>query len=391
MTRDIGRGLLTVNMSAGNMSVLTPLCRSRGLLVLSVATVVLSHPASAQARRGVQDTLNSVDRIVARELERQGLPGLQVAVGANGRVVYSHAVGKADVENGVPLTPASLIRTGSIAKSISAVAAMMLVEAGRLDLDAPVQRYCNAFPTKPWPITTRELLSHTSGIRHYRGTEPDNTTHYARMADGFAIFANDSLLFQPGSHFSYSTYGYTVVGCVIEGASGQSFYDYVREHVLIAAGMTHTVVDDIFAILPHRAHGYHGHRDSVANAGLMDGSYKIPGGGLVSTADDLVRFGMALMSGKLLKRETLDLMWTPTRVPVLDGGQPSTYGLGFEIVIVDGQKVVSHSGGQQGTTTHLVMIPGRSFAVATMANDDQAAPWDVSNAILDFYRMPRQR
>ena len=268
---------------------------------------------------------------------------------------------------------------------------MTLVEAGKAGLDKPVQTYCSAFPTKLWPITTRQLLSHTSGIRHYRGDEANNTTHYARASDGFAIFAKDSLLFQPGTHFSYSTYGYSVVGCVIEGASGQPYYDYVREHVLIPAGMTHTVVDNIFTLVPHRARGYHGQGDSLANAGLMDGSYKIPGGGLVSTSEDLVHFAMALMSGTLLEWETLKQMWTPTGVPQLDGGKPSTYGLGFEIVAVGGQKVVSHSGGQQGTATNLVFIPGKGFAAATMANDDQAAPWDVNSAIMDFYRMPRPR
>lgn len=364
---------------------------SSKLLALSLATAFGACTVSAQSNRPVQDTLKSVDRIVARELERQGLPGLQVAIGSNGRVVYSHAVGKADVENDVALTPASLIRTGSIAKSISAVAAMTLVEAGKLDLDAPVQTYCKDFPTKPWPVTTRQLLSHTSGIRHYRGTETENTNHYMNMADGFAIFAKDSLLFQPGTHFSYTTYGYTVVGCVIEGASGHSYWDYVHAHVLVPAGMTHTIVDNIFTIVPHRARGYHAHGDSLTNAGLMDGSYKIPGGGLVSTSEDLVHFGMALMSGKLLKQQTLEQMWTPTGVPQLDGGKPSIYGLGFEVVTVDGQKIISHSGGQQGTTTQLVMVPGKSFAVATMANDDQAGPWDVNNAILDFYKMPRQR
>ncbi|HEY2856319.1 MAG TPA: serine hydrolase domain-containing protein [Gemmatimonadaceae bacterium] len=367
---------------------MSPATHLLGLPGICFAAVFASHPAVAQTSRPIQDTLN---RIVAHELGRQGLPGLQVAVGENGRIVYSHAVGKADVENGVAMTSASLIRTGSIAKSISAVAAMTLVEAGKLDLDVPVQTYCKEFPTKPWPITTREVLSHTSGIRHYRGTEADNTNHYAKMSDGFAIFANDSLLFQPGTHYSYSTYGYTVVGCVIEGASGRNFYDYVHEHVLIPARMTHTVVDNIFTIVPHRARGYHGHGDSVANAGLMDGSYKIPGGGLVSTAEDLVRFGMALMSGKLLKPKTLEQMWTPTGVPQLEGGKPSNYGLGFGIEVVDGQKVISHSGGQQGTTTQLVMVPAKSFAAAAMANDDQAAPWDVTNAIMDFYRMQRQR
>ena len=365
--------------------------RTRALLGTLLIAGVGSHAASAQPSRASAEMAKSLDQIVARELQRQGIPGLQVAVGSNGRIVYSRAMGKADVENDVALTPASLIRTGSIAKSISAVAAMTLVEAGRLNLDAPIQTYCKEFPTKPWPITTRELLSHTSGIRHYRGNEADNTNHYAKMSDGFAIFANDSLLFEPGTHFSYTTYGYTVVGCVIEGASGQPYYDYVREHVLIPAGMMHTLVDNIFTIVPHRARGYHGHRDSTTNAGLMDGSYKLPGGGLVSTAEDLVRFGMALMSGKLLKPATLELMWTPSGAPQLDGGRPSTYGLGFDVATVDGQKVVSHSGGQQGTTTDLVMVPGKSFAAATMANDDQADPTLVNRLILDAYRMPRPR
>ena len=369
----------------------TPIRLSYQTFAVVCAAAIATSVARAQSSRAVQDTFNFIDRIAASELQKQGVPGFTVAVGTNGRVVYSRGFGKADLENNVPMMAEALIRTGSIAKSISAVAAMTLVEAGQLDLDAPIQKYCKEFPTKPWPITTRQLLSHTAGIRHYRGTEPDNTAHYARMSDGFSIFANDSLLFQPGTHFSYSTYGYTVVGCVIEGASGRSYYDYVHEHVLIPAGMTHTVVDKLATIIPHRVRGYHGKESNITNAGLMDGSYKIPGGGLVSTSEDLVRFGLALMSGKILKPRTLEDMWTPTRVPMLQNGQPSTYGLGFAIVTIDGQKYVSHSGGQQGTTTELVLIPGRSFAVATMVNDDQASPFDVNRAILDLYRMSRPR
>src|SRR4029079_17081865 len=104
-------------------------------------------------------------------------------------------------------------RTVCIAKPISEVAAMTLVEAVKLDLDAPIQKYCPAFPQKQWTISTRQLLSHTSGIRHYKEDEIGSTKHYEKMSDGFAIFANDPLLFQPGTKYSYSTYGYTVVGC----------------------------------------------------------------------------------------------------------------------------------------------------------------------------------
>src|SRR5207248_3395957 len=236
---------------------------------------------------------------------------------------------------------------------------------------------CPALPQKQWTVTTRELLAHTSGIRHYKDDEIESTKHYISMSDGFTIFASDPLLFEPGTKFSYSTYGYTVVGCVIEGASGGKFFDYVREHVLAPAGMTHTFVDEESAIVPHRAHGYQVKEGKVLNAGLLDSSYKIPGGGLVSTAEDIVRFDSALFDGKILKPETLAAMWTATSRPQLGNGKPSTYGIGFGVLTVDGQKLVAHSGGQQGTSTDMEFIPGKRFAVAVFANDENAQPSEV--------------
>jgi CubicO group peptidase (beta-lactamase class C family) len=206
------------------------------------------------------------------------------------------------------------------------------------------------------------------------------------MSDGFAIFANDPLLFPPGSAFSYSTYGYTVVGCVIEGASGEKFEDYVAAHVLKPAGMTHTVIDDLFEIVPHRARGYQKVDGKVKNAGLMDSSYKIPGGGFVSTAEDLVQFARALMDGKIVKPATLAAMWTPAKVT---GPKPSNYGLGFGILTINGEKYVAHSGGQQGTSTQLVIIPGKHFAAAAMANLEESNPNAIVRAILELYQMPK--
>jgi serine beta-lactamase-like protein LACTB len=205
------------------------------------------------------------------------------------------------------------------------------------------------------------------------------------MADGFAIFASDPLLFKPGTGYSYSTYGYTVVGCVIEGASGQRFESYVAEHVLKPAGMTHTFVDDVVAIVPHRARGYQVINGQVKNAGLMDSSYKIPGGGYVTTAEDLLRFAQALMDGKIVKLDTLVQMWTPVKIP---GGKRSDYGLGFSVLMVDGAKYVAHGGGQQGTSTSMVIIPERHFAVAVMANLERAAPSEIVRGILELYNMP---
>jgi serine beta-lactamase-like protein LACTB, mitochondrial len=333
------------------------------------------------------DLAPQIDAIAKQQLEKQHIPAMTIAVASDDRLVYSKGFGTADLENNVPATADTLIRTGSIAKSISAVAAMTLVEAGKLDLDTPIQRYCPAFPKKKWPITTRQLLTHTSGIRHYKEGEIDNTRHYDSMSAGFSIFAADPLLFRPGTQFSYSTYGYTVLGCVIEGASGEKYFDYVREHVLIPAGMTHTFVDDVFAVVPLRARGYQFVQGNLENAGLMDSSYKLPGGGLLSTAGDLIHFDLALIDRKLLKPETLKAMWTPTGVPQHKDGEPSNYGMGFAITVFDGQERISHSGGQQGTSTYMAFFPASRVAVAAMANDENAEPGDVVGAILALYHM----
>ena len=322
-----------------------------------------------------------IDRLVTETMRAQQVPAMTVAIEISGRRVYSRAFGSADLENSVPATTDTLIRTASIAKSITAVAAMTLVESGKLDLDAPVQRYCAPYPPKQWPVTTRQLLSHTSGIRHYNPGEPEYTQHYRFMADGFALFANDPLLFQPGSGYHYSTYGYTVVGCAIEGASGARFQDYLAEHVLKPAGMTHTFVDDVFDIVPHRARGYEKRDDKVKNATLMDSSYKIPGGGYVTTAEDLVRFGSALMDGRLLKAGTLEQMWQPTKISAA-----ASYGLGFEVR--DGGRFVMHSGGQSGTSTRLLIMPQAHCALAIMANMEHVKLDDLQRDILRQLQLP---
>src|SRR3954466_7432426 len=241
------------------------------------------------------DPTAGVDAAVREFQAKTQAPAITVAVAVDGKITYSKAFGMADVENDVKATPETLIRTGSIAKPISAAAALTLVDAGKLDLDAPVQKYCPAFPQKQWTITTRQVLGHVSGIRHYRGDDFASTKHYASMTDSLAMFANDPLLFEPGTKYQYSTYGYTLLGCVVEGASGEKFVDYTAKHVLAPAGMTNTILDDVFAIVPHRARGYSKEKGKVFNTGLMDSSYKIPGGGYVSTAEDLVRFELAML------------------------------------------------------------------------------------------------
>ena len=326
-----------------------------------------------------------VDAAVREFQDKTLAPAVTVAVAVDGRIAYSKAFGTADLENEVRATPETLIRTGSISKPISAAAALTLVEGGKLDLDAPIQKYCPTFPQKQWTITTRELLGHLSGIRHYRGDEIASTRHYVSMSEAFAIFGNDPLLFQPGAKYAYSTYGFTVVGCVIEGASGEQFADYVAQHVLRPAGMTHTFIDDAYAIVPHRARGYQKIDGKVLNAGLMDSSYKLPGGGFVSTAEDLVRFQLTMMNGQVVKPATLARMWSSQTTT---DGKLTHYGMGFGVLEAEGTKLVGHTGSQQGTSTAMMAVPSRHFAAAVMVNMDSVNAQSLVFSIFKIYGMP---
>ena len=225
--------------------------------------------------------------------------------------------GMADMENFVPATPQTLFRLASVSKPLTATATLELWEAGKLDLDAPVQRYCAAFPTKPWPVTTREVLGHLGGIRHYRSdsdtdAEVSNTRHFTDpIAGGLSFFATDTLVAKPMARFNYSTQGYTVVGCVMQGASGKAYANYMRQHVFGPAGMPHTVVDDRYAIVPLRTRFYHwdgtGH---VVNADLLDASYKLPGAAGCRRPRTWRTSRLPLLNDGLLRRTTRTMAWT---------------------------------------------------------------------------------
>ena len=148
-------------------------------------------------------------------------------------------------------------------------------------------------------------------MRHYRDDEPPNTRPYASATEGLAFFKDDPLVVEPGTRFLYSTYGYSLLGAAVEGVTGKPFIEALKEGVLDPAGMVSTRVDEVAAIIPNRAQGYvRLPSGDVRNSALSDVSYKVPGGGLCSTAADVARFGMALSGGMLLKKETLAQMLT---------------------------------------------------------------------------------
>jgi serine beta-lactamase-like protein LACTB len=334
------------------------------------AAALLALQAGATALRA-QDRFAEAARLVQEARPRMGAPGISVAVAVDDRLAWAAGFGLADVENDVPATADTVYRIASISKTMTATAVMQLVERGRVSLDDPIQKYVPSFPDKGGlTITLREILTHTSGIRHYKAGEMESLTPYDSVADAIKIFKDDPLLFTPGTKYSYSTYAFNLLEGVVESASGLTFEAYLQEHVWNPAGMAHTYLEHPQAIVPHRARQYVRGGEGVLNAPYADLSIKWGGGGIISTVGDLIRFHVALDDGRLLKPETLQEMYTPG---TLADGTRIDYGLGWMILTdARGHRWIAHSGGATGGTTFLLRDPPRRLAVAIMCNVQNA-------------------
>ena len=359
--------------------------RPFSIFLATLLAAISCVSATARDHALPPEKLAQIEKVVSAFMTANSVPGVSVAVVQDGQPVLSAGFGMSDLEDSTPATSFTLYRLGSISKSITAVAILQLYERGKLDLDAPVQKYCPAFPQKDSPITSRQLLAHLGGIRHYSddgiGDVPaDSARHFASMQESLQLFASDPLLSKPGTQFHYSTYGYTLLGCVLERAASQKYVDFVRENVFRPAAMDHTQADDFFAVIPHRTRWYHKDKSgAVQNAGVLDSSYKIPGGGLISSADDMANFEAALLADKLLKRSTRDLMWT---VAQPSDGNPSHYALGWFIADKFGVHTAGHSGGQQGTDTDFLIAPDRGLGIVVLANMDSVNTSALGDSLL---------
>ena len=357
-----------------------------------LASAAPSAPAVPAGSAGLErQRIEAIERVLTSYVDTQGVPGLSVAVARDGRVVWSRGFGLADIENQVLATAETRYRTASMGKSITATAAMRLVEEGRVTLDAPIQEWCPAFPRKPWPITLRHLLSHLSGIRHYGGPrdaeEQSSTTHYETVTAALAPFRDDSLRFEPGTDYLYSTYGYDVAGCVIEGAAGAPFMDVIRRTVFAPAGMNDARDDDPSIVIPHRAAGYVRRDGRLLNATHVDMSNRLPAGGYIASAREMAAFAAAFVAGRLVTPATRDSMLRPAR---LRDGATVNYGIGWGIEEDDAGRSTGryfHGGSSPGASGMMIVIPGDRVAVVFMTNLESAPErFPTARAVAEILR-----
>jgi CubicO group peptidase (beta-lactamase class C family) len=313
-------------------------------------------------------------------LVEQNLPGLSVAVGAGGDIVWAEGFGWADLEKRVAVAPGMRFRIGHASKALTSAAVGLLLEKGRLRLDDEIQEHVPAFPKKQWPVTLRQLMGHVAGVRHYLGEEADiPSAHCDRASEGLQSFADDPLLFEPETKSSYSTYGWILVSAAVEAAADEPFFTFMRTQIFTPLGMADTMPNSATEPIPDRVTFYFP-RFSGDNqfgpelAKTVDYSCFAGAGAFLSTPSDLVRFGLAINNGKLLKSDTVTTLQTPQ---LLASGEETGYGLGWTLETVplagEPRRLVSDaSRSLLGGSTSFMTFPERGIVVAVTSNTSYA-------------------
>lgn len=296
------------------------------------------------------------------------IPASQIAVAINGKLVISEAFGYADLETKTKATIQTPFRIASISKSLAAVCAMKLVESGLLDLDMPVQTYVPSFPQKKWEITPRHLLNNASGIRHYLDEEDFyRNKQYSSMTEAIEIFKDDSLLFQPNKSSQYSSFGFNLLGAVIEGASKTHYLNYLNKSILAPLQMTSTYGEKNDSLkIPKESSYYILKEGQKVKEFPQNLSYKWSSGGITSTAEDLTKFGIGLLNESILKKETFQLFLNPQLIFYNEG---SGYSLGWFVdTDQEGKIMIHHSGTAPAYSSHLLIYPAKGIVIAYLAN-----------------------
>jgi CubicO group peptidase (beta-lactamase class C family)/tetratricopeptide (TPR) repeat protein len=324
------------------------------------------------------DKLRKFEEFVTSQIQRDRIPGMTIGF-IKDDYKWIKGFGYADLENKIPAKPDSAYQTASIFKGLTSVAILKLAEQGKINLDAEVQTYVPYFPKKKFPVTIRQLLAHLGGISHYKNEWEKYNKEPKTTRETIAIFADYDLVAEPGTKFSYSTYGYDLLGAVIEEVTKQPYGDYMRENVWKPLGMNATRMDNHIEFIPNRVRGYqyfdNGEKNAifgeVRNAEFIDFSTRFAAGGGRTTVEDMLNFGDGMNKGKLLSKESRDLTHTS---PVTKDGRISGfsgtagYNMGALLVDFNGRFCVFYNGGQNGTSTSIYTFPSENLTIAFATN-----------------------
>jgi CubicO group peptidase (beta-lactamase class C family) len=396
-----------------------------GLWAYKSVTAPILHPDPQQVRsvsysERSQKWADAVQRgrqIMRAGLTQQNLPGLSVAVGVDGDIVWAEGFGWADLENHVPVAPDTGFRVADASKALTSAAVGLLLEKNMLHLDDEIQVHVPEFPKKQWPVTLRQLMAQVAGVPTDHGGEAplsnasrddgNPARRCERTVDGLQLdnFGERKLLFEPGTKYSSSSYAWILVSAAVEAAANEPFFAFMRTQVFEPLGMRDTTIDVATEAIPARATFYWplfglagDTRYGPKPARVGDHSCYAGAAAFLSTPSDLARFGMGIQGGKLLKPGTVQQLQTPQRLP---SGAETGYGLGWDLETLSlaGQptRMAGHGSKEEfiGGTTYLMTFPERGIVVAVMSNisfaDTKSIALNIAQAFAEQGRSPARQ
>jgi len=330
------------------------------------------------------DVGSKVDSFVQASIRQQRIPGLALAVMRDGQIIKAQGYGLSNIELNVPVSPQTIFQSGSVGKQFTATGIMMLVEEGKVGLDDKITKYFPGAPDSWNKFTVRNLLTHTSGIKDYTDKNFDYRRDYTEE-DLLKILQKLPFDFAPGDKWSYSNSGYMLLGILIHKVTGKFYGDFLQERIFRPLGMTTTRIISEEDIVPSRAAGYRLVKGAIKNQEWVAPSLNTTAdGALYFTVLDLAKWDAALYTEKLIKRSSLDEMWTPVK---LNDGKPYPYGFGWRVHEINGHRLIEHGGSWQGFTTGISRYVGDKLTVVALCNLDSrhARPEEIIHGVAGLY------
>jgi len=343
-------------------------------LLILLCTIFL-HPGlysdqgTLQALQDYGDAIKKFEQYVEKKMQSDRIPGLSIGF-MKDDFTWVRGFGYSDLENKVKAKPQSSYRMASVSKTFTAIAVLKLAEDGKIDLDEEVQTYVPDFPKKKWPVTVRQLLGHLGGISHYKDYDKEcHFKHHMNTEEALSVFKDFDLVAEPGTKYHYSSYGFNLLGAVVENASGRPFGECITEIVFKPLGMNASRMDSPEDLIPNRVRGYRLINGEIKNSEFIDISSRFAAGGTRSTVIDLLKYGKGICEKKILNPDTWDSVFTSMATKE---GQSTWYGMGWRVIPLRGHFSVGHTGSQPETKTQLLIFPTENFVIAVGANLEEA-------------------
>ena len=352
----------------------------RGLVSFAICTIVFFPAAHAVAQNPA--TTAAVTEYVKAEMQRQHIPGLSLLVIKNGKTIRAEGFGLSNVELQVPAKAETVFQSGSVGKQFTATAVMMLVEEGKVGLDDPLTKYFADAPATWKEVTIRELLSHTAGFGDYP-KDFDMRKDWTEEEE-LKLVESIPLAYPPGTNWAYSNFGYMTLGILIHRVTGEFYGDFLQQRIFQPLGMSTRIISEA-DIVPNRSAGYRLVKGELKNQEWVAPMVNTTAdGSLYFTILDLAKWDAALYTEKLLKRSSLDLMWTPVK---LKNGQPNkgSYGFGWFIEQRHGHRCIQHDGAWQGFETAIDRYVDDQLTVVALSNLESAEPGKITQHVAEMY------